>query len=158
MPDEEPHLEVHFHPGEVPHVGPADLLHAGEVSPEVTVPIEESVSYTISITPPNGELIAFSGEQGNSPDEYDGAQFFLGPEGRGTFTFMLPHGGGPGTQISIEGSGTRSADKERVAFENQARGLSGVFSFPRGGQRGEITLSHGSVHLKARAVQGIGID
>jgi hypothetical protein len=34
------------------------------------------------------------------------------------------------------------------------RGLSGAFVCPRGGERGEVTLTHGSVSLKARAGRG----
>jgi hypothetical protein len=152
--EEEPQLSVThpLSPGELADLGPAP--HPDEPPTQPTVPIEEPTSYTILINAPKGELIAFSDEEGrHTPDDYNKAQFFLGPEGRGTFTFMPS-----ATEISIEGSGTRTADEDRVNFENAERGLSGVFSFPRGGHRGEVTLTHGSARLKAAAIQGVVID
>jgi hypothetical protein len=146
VPDEEPHLGVHFHPGEIPQVG-GELPHAKH-----PVPINESVSYSIE------EATEFNDEQGRHvKEEYESVRFFLGADGRGTFTFMRrPGGSGPGAVFSIEGSGTRTADEDRVEFRSEGRGLSGVFLFPRGGEHGEITLTHGSVHLKGQAVVGAG--
>jgi len=152
--EEEPQLSIThpLSPGGIADLGSA--LHPEDLAPVPTVPIEESISYSILTNPPEGGVLAFSDEEGrHTPDDYNNARFFLAPDGRGTFTFMPSL-----TQISIEGSGTRTAEQDRVAFENAERGLSGVFSFPRGGQRGEIALSHGSVRLKAQAIQGVVID
>jgi len=152
--EEEPQVIVTnpLTPAELGALGP--VLHPDDLQPQPAVPIEESISYSIVTNPPEGTVVGFSDDEGRqTPDHYHGARFFLGPDGAGTFTFMPST-----TQISVEGSGTRTADEDRVAFANEPRGLSGVFTFPRGGQRGEVTLTHGSVHLKAAAVQGIAID
>jgi hypothetical protein len=148
--EDEPQLHVThpLSPGEQAGLGKA---HPEEEAPEV--PLSPPVSYTILVSPPNGELISFSDEEGKDPNRYDGARFTLGPEGTGSFEFMPS-----GTRISLNASGTMNATEERVTFENPDRGLSGIFVFPRGGQHGEVTLMHGSVHLKARASRGVQID
>ncbi len=142
------HLTHPFSPGELAELG---KVHPEEAAPDV--PLSPPLSYTILISPPDGELIAFSDEKGKDPNRYDGAIFTLLPEGKGSFEFMPS-----GTLITLDASGTVNANEERVSFENPNRGLSGVFVFPRDGQRGEVTLSHGSVNLKARAGRGGQID
>lgn len=148
--EEEPQLHVTrpFSPGELSALG---KVHPEEAPPEV--PLSPPLSYTILISPPDGELIAFSDENGKDPNRYDGAIFTLLSESTGKFEFMPS-----GTLITLDASGTVNADEERVGFENPNRGIAGVFVFPRGGERGEVTLTHGSVNLKARAGRGGQID
>jgi hypothetical protein len=149
--EDEPQLHVTrpFSPGELAELG---KVHPEGAPPEVR--LGPPLSYTILITPPDGELIAFSDEQGaGDPTRYAGARFVLLSEETGSFEFRPS-----GTRIEVDASGTMNASEERVGFENADRGLSGLFVFPRGGQHGEVTLSHGSVNLKARAGRGVQID
>ena len=150
MPDdEEPHLNAPAQPplgdlaalGAAPHpVPPAqpplgDLAALG-AAPH-PVPIQEGVSYTIILSPPNGELIAFSSDDPrHTPERYDGAQFSLGPDGTGSFRFMET-----GTSFDIHGSGTRTAAEDTVEFRAAEHGLSGIFC-SREGTRGERSHSH----------------
>jgi hypothetical protein len=140
MADDEPELHV-THPLSLGELAGLGRVHPEEEAPEVS--LSPPLSYTIRVSPPNGELISFSDEDGKDPNRYDGARFALGPEGTGSFEFMPS-----GTRISVSASGTMNATEERVTFENPDRGLSGIFVFPRGGQHGEVTLTHGSVHLR----------
>jgi hypothetical protein len=148
--EDEPQLHVTrpFSPGELAELG---KVHPEEAPPEV--PLGPPLSCTILISPPDGELIAFSHETGKDPNRYDGAIFTLLDGGKGSFEFMPS-----GTLVTLEASGTVNATEERVGFENPNRGLSGVFVFPRGGEPGEVSLTHGSVSLKARAGRGGQID
>ena len=149
MPDdEEPHLNAPAQPplgdlaalGAAPHPVPPAQPPLGDLAAlgpaPHPVPIQEGVSYTIILSPPNGELIAFSSDDPrHTPERYDGAQFSLGPDGTGSFRFMET-----GTSFDIHGSGTRTAPST-VEFRAAEHGLS-ESSRSREGTRGERSHSH----------------
>jgi hypothetical protein len=147
--EDEPQLHVTrpFSPGELSTLG---KVHPEETPPEV--PLSPPLSYTVLIRPPDGELIAFSSPKDKDPNRYDGAKFVLLSEESGSFEFPS------GTVIDVDASGTMNASEERLGFENPSRGLSGVFLFPREEEHGEVSLTHSSVKLKARAGRGGRID
>jgi len=161
-PDDKPLTVVKLNPaiiaGVIGHeplevVGPVDLsVVVGLAEPPTILPMQEPASYTIRTTPPDGETTAFSSGGVHTVDHYDNAIFFLGMDGRGTFTIR----GGLG--FLVEGTGTVTAAEVRTEFEAPNRDIRGVFTFPRGGQTGEVKLTNGNDRLVARATIGVTID